>query len=83
MPYGLALGARIAAFRDEAERAGTLWGAVEAVAEREPKSTTEQALLEYWPHVERVGGPDFERGRARGRALSLEEAVEYALSAEV
>jgi tetratricopeptide (TPR) repeat protein len=83
MPYGLALGARIAAFRDEAERAGTLWGAVEAVAEREPKSTTEQALLEYWPYVERVGGPDFERGRARGRALSLEEAVEYALSAEV
>ena len=80
LPSALAIGARIAALRDDAERAGALWGAVEAVAEREPKPTTEEAILEYEPYVERLSGPDFERGRARGRALSLEEAVDYALS---
>ena len=82
LPYGLALGARIAAVQDDAERAGALWGALEAVAEREPKPTTEQAILEYGPYVERAAGPEFERGRAHGRALSLEEAVDYALTTE-
>ena len=83
LPSALAIGARIAALRDDAERAGALWGAVEAVAEREPKPTTEEAILEYEPYVERLSGPDFERGRSRGRALSLEEAVDYALSTAV
>ena len=83
LPIALAAGAAIAALRGDAERAGVLWGAVEAVAEREPKATTEQALVEYGPYVERVTGPDFERGRAHGRALSLEQACDYALSTEV
>jgi predicted ATPase len=79
LPIALAAGAALAAQRGEAERAGTLWGAVESISEREPKGTTAQALEEYRPHVERVEGPDFERGRAHGRTLSLEAAVEYAL----
>jgi predicted ATPase/class 3 adenylate cyclase len=79
LPIALAAGAALAAQVGEAERAGTLWGAVESISEREPKATTGQALEEYRPHVEPVEGPDFERGRAYGRTLSLEDAVEYAL----
>jgi predicted ATPase len=79
LPIALAAGAALAAQRGEAERAGTLWGAVESISEREPKATTGQALMEYRPYVERVEGPEFERGRAHGRTLSLEAAVEYAL----
>lgn len=80
LPTALATGAAIAAARGDAERAGTLWGAVETVGAREPKPTTERALREYWPQVERVRGAEFERGRAYGRILSLDEAVDYALA---
>jgi predicted ATPase/class 3 adenylate cyclase len=83
LPIALAAGAAIAALRGDAERAGVLWGALEAVGEREPKSTTEQALVEYRPYVERVSGSDFERGCADGRMRSLDEACDYALSADV
>ena len=79
LPIALAAGAALAAQRCEPERAGTLWGAVESISEREPKATTGDALVEYEPYVERVQGPDFERGRARGRTFSLEDAIEYAL----
>jgi hypothetical protein len=75
----LAAGAALAALRGETLEAGTLWGAVESLSEREPKVTTGQALEEYRPYVERVEGPEFEQARARGRTLSLEDAVEYAL----
>jgi hypothetical protein len=81
LPIALCAGAAIAAARGDAARAGTLWGAVEAVAEREPKKTTDENLREYTPYVERAQGPDFERGRAHGRTLSLEAAIEYALAA--
>jgi predicted ATPase len=80
LPIALAAGAALAAQRAEAVLAGTLWGALEAVAEREPKPTTEQALAEYQPFVERVRGEGFEQSRAQGRTLSLDEAVEYALA---
>ena len=79
-PMALAACAAIAAAECDAARAGTLWGAVEAAGEREPRPTTADALGEYAPYVEPARGADFERGRARGRALSLEEAVQYALS---
>jgi tetratricopeptide (TPR) repeat protein len=79
-PMALAACAAIAAAESDAARAGTLWGAVEAAAEREPRPTTAGALGEYAPYIEPARGADFERGRTRGRALSLEEAVQYALS---
>jgi predicted ATPase/class 3 adenylate cyclase len=78
LPIALAAGAALAAQRGEPVRAGTLWGAVESISEREPKATTSQALDEYRPYVERVEGPDFEHGRAHGRTLSLEDAVDFA-----
>jgi len=80
LPITLAAGAAIAAGLGRAERAGTLWGAVEAVEQREPRGTTSDALREYEPYLQPVRGAEFESGRSRGRALSLEEAVRYALS---
>jgi predicted ATPase len=80
LPIAIAAGAALAAQRGDAVRAGTLWGALEAVAEREPKPTTEQAIAEYQPFVEPVRGEGFEQGRAHGRTLSLDQAVEYALA---
>ena len=80
LPAALAAAAVIAAGQRDAARAGTLWGAVEAAGERDPRPTTPRALREWGPFVEPVRGADFERGRARGRKLSLEEAVQYALS---
>ena len=50
-------------------RAGTLWGALEAVAERDPRSTTQNAMCENTPYVEVVQGPDFEKvASAAGRS---------------
>ncbi len=81
LPIALAAGAAIAAGRDDAERAGTLWGAVEVASEREPRPTTTQNLRHYSPYVEPVHGAAFDRGRGVGRTLSLEEAARYALTA--
>jgi predicted ATPase len=80
VPMALVVCAAVAAADGDAVRAGTLWGAAEAAGEREPRPTTAQAFLEYAPYVEPARGADFDRGRTRGRALSLEEAVQYALS---
>jgi predicted ATPase/class 3 adenylate cyclase len=80
LPGALAAGAAIAAGQGDAVRAGTLWGAVETAAERDPRPTTPETLREYGPFVDPVRGADFERARTRGRELSLEEAVQYALS---
>jgi tetratricopeptide (TPR) repeat protein len=80
IPYALAAAAAIAALRKQVVRAGILWGALEAVAVRDPRSTTQNAIRENTPYVEGVQGPDFEKGRERGRAFSLDEAVDYALS---
>jgi predicted ATPase len=75
----LAVGAALAAMHGRAEEAGTLWGGLEAAAEREPRGSTTASMDEYWPYVERVKGEEFETGRKRGRTLTLEEAVREAL----
>jgi predicted ATPase/class 3 adenylate cyclase len=80
LPIALAAGAAIAAIRNSPERAGMLWGAVEAAAEREPRGSTTGAVAEYEPYVEPVKGQEFEAARKRGTSLSLEEAAQYALS---
>jgi len=80
IPYAFAAGAALAALQQEVFRAGMLWGALEAMVEREPRTTTQEAMREYTPYVERVQGADFDRGRGRGRNLSLDEAIEFALS---
>lgn len=82
VPYALGAAAAIAALRSEAVRAGTLWGALEAVAKREPRSTTQEAIRDNENYVAGVSGADFDEGRERGRAFSMDEAVDYALSSE-
>jgi predicted ATPase/class 3 adenylate cyclase len=61
------------------ERAGRLWGAIEAEAERRPlvdwDRLRDQAAERFRPHAE----PEFEHGRAEGTSLSLEQVVEEAL----
>jgi len=80
LPIALAASAAIAGGHGDAVGAGTLWGAVETAGDRDPRPTTLEALREYAPYVEPVRGTDFERGRTQGRKLSLEEAVQFALS---
>ena len=79
--YLIALLARAAALRRDAERAGRLWGALEAEVARKP--------LPWNPfdsvHAERVlalEGPDFDRARSEGSQQTLDEAVAYALSVD-
>jgi tetratricopeptide (TPR) repeat protein len=80
LAYGLALLAWVAAEKGQAGRAGTLWGAVEGEADRGRIGQWENERDEYAGHVVAVAGPEFERARADGSAMSLDEAVEYALS---
>ena len=77
--FGVGLLARVAAERGLPERAGLLWGAIEDDDVMAPlggwrrhRQTCEARVLE-------LAGPEFERGRAEGRALTLDDAVELAL----
>jgi tetratricopeptide (TPR) repeat protein len=76
MPNMLVTGALIAALRADPVRAGTLWGAVEAAEDRQPAPTGKE---QFEPHLEAVRGKAFEEARQRGRTLTLEQAVAYAL----
>jgi predicted ATPase len=78
-PIALATGAALAARLGDPVRAGTLWGAVEAEAERTPRETTTESLAQYEPDLEAVRGDAFEEARKQGRTLSLEDAIAYAL----
>jgi predicted ATPase/class 3 adenylate cyclase len=79
LPIALAAGAALAAQLGDPVRAGTLWGGVEGEAERSPRATTTDNLVQYESYLEPVRGEEFEEARSRGRLLSLEEAVGYAL----
>jgi tetratricopeptide (TPR) repeat protein len=70
--------ARLARDRGEVERAGRLWGAVEAAGTRRPE--IEWTDLRMWEaDVVAGGGRDFDEAREQGRRLSLDEAAAYAL----
>ena len=79
LPIGLAAGAALWAQLLDPVRAGTLWGAAEAEAQRTPRGTTTRVLTEYEPYLEPIRGEAFEEARAQGCTLSLEDAVAYAL----
>jgi tetratricopeptide (TPR) repeat protein len=78
--YGLTMLAWAAASGGQSERAGTLWGAVEAEAGRGHIGQWEDEREEYAGYVHAVAGPEFDSGRAAGSKMSLDQAVEYALS---
>ncbi|MGH2818481.1 MAG: ATP-binding protein [Actinomycetota bacterium] len=78
--FDLALLARAAAQAGRVERAGTLWGAIETEEARGPVGQWETEREEYAAAVLAAAGPEFEQGRVAGRALTLDEVVEYALA---
>ncbi len=77
--FAIAAAAAIAALRGDAVRAGTLWGALEAIAELDPRSTARKAMDDNEGFLRDVKGAAFEQGRARGRTLSREAAIDFAL----
>jgi predicted ATPase len=79
--FGLAMLAGCAARRGEGERAGSLWGAVEARQQREPLEVWELIRERFEPRVQEAAGEAFDEGRAAGLRLTLEEAVEEELAA--
>jgi predicted ATPase len=78
MVFAVATLAQNATAAGELERAGRLWGALEAEAERAPVGAWERHLGETAETIVR-DDPWFERGREGGRRLSFDEAVDYAL----
>jgi tetratricopeptide (TPR) repeat protein len=79
--------AAVAVVRGEADRAARLLGAAQRLREG-----TEAAVYTYRPDRslqestidtarERLGEPEFEGARAQGKAMTFEQAVEYALGA--
>jgi hypothetical protein len=77
--YTLAHIARDAAVRGNAGRAGRLWGALEAEAERAPVGQWEAEREKYAEGVSAADGPEFERACEEGRRLSFEAAISEAL----
>jgi predicted ATPase/class 3 adenylate cyclase len=80
LPIMLAALAALAARQGEAERAGRLWGALEAAADQEPRPTTANAQVEYAPYLEPVRGAAFDSAAVSGRALTIEDAAAWVLS---
>jgi predicted ATPase len=76
--YALALLARFAGAAGQAERAGRLWGAIEAEEARGPVGAWEREREQIASTVV-MPSAEFESGRSTGWSLSLDEAVEYAL----
>jgi len=76
--FALTLVARLAGSGGKQEQAGRLWGAIEAEESRGPLGQWERHREEHASKVVN-DSPEFERGRAAGRSLSLEEAIELAL----
>jgi predicted ATPase len=79
--YTLAHIARDAAVRGDACRAGRLWGALEAEAERAPVGQWEAEREKYAEGVSVADGPEFERACEEGRRLSFEAAISEAREA--
>ena len=85
---GLGYLAQLAAMRGDQERAGYLWGALEA-EERRGAAVGLRPRMRGWEQERAsfeavvLGDADegFERARAHGRRMSLEDVVAYALGA--
>jgi tetratricopeptide (TPR) repeat protein len=74
--------AQIAARAGRGERAGRLWGAIEAEEVRNPRGQWEAVRADHEQWVLAAAGPEFESGRANGQHLGLREATEYALASD-
>ena len=74
--------ARLARDRGHIERAGRLWGAVEASDAARPEIEWAVDRSAWETDVIAGGGRDFDEAREQGRALSLEGAADYALRSD-
>lgn len=77
--FGVGLLARVAAERGELERAGRLWGAIEHEDAGAPLGGWRRHRQTCEARIREVAGPEFDRGYADGRALTLDDAVSVAL----
>jgi predicted ATPase len=79
MHWGVTLAAWTAAEEGRLSEAGTLWGALEVEAEREPIGQWEGERETWVARIVR-GAPEFEQAALQGRQLTHAEAVKLALS---
>jgi hypothetical protein len=79
MIFAVARLARLAGDTGQPERAGRLWGAIEAEEARAPVGQWEAERHRFAQHVLTHVGPEFERGRQEGARLSLSEVVRTSL----
>ena len=79
--FAVASLAIVAHKRGDDERAGTLWGAVEAEENRFPLEVWTAERADYAEQIEDAPGAEFESGRRRGLAFSPEEMIAYASEA--
>ena len=80
--FGVGLLAALAAAYGQVERAGLLWGAIETERAFAPLGGWQRHRDACEGLVRRHAGEQLDRARAAGRALELDEAVEYALSVD-
>ena len=76
--FGVGLLARAAAEAGDYERAGLLWGAIEDEDAGAPLGGWRRHRQENEERIKELAGPEFEPARARGRELTLDEAVALA-----
>jgi hypothetical protein len=71
--------ARVAAETGRRERAGLLWGSIEAEEARRPMGAWAKERDRLAAPVFAHAGPEYERGRETGRLLALDDVVDQAL----
>ena len=77
--FGVGLLARVAAERGQSERAGRLWGSIADEDAGAPLGGWRRHRQECEARIREAAGDEFERGRAEGCALTLDDAVTLAL----
>jgi tetratricopeptide (TPR) repeat protein len=78
--FGVGVLAGVAAGRGQCERAGRLWGAIEDEDAVAPLGGWRRHRQACEARIRGAAGPEFERGRAEGRALTLDDVVSLALA---
>ena len=81
--FGVGILARVAAERGQHERAGRLWGAIEDEDAGAPLGGWRRHRDACEARIREASGPEFDRGYAEGRELTLDDAVSLALSESV
>ena len=85
--FVLHIAAVLAVARGRPNRAARLWGAAEALREAAGATLSHAARHHYEPYIDAARAqlddePAWEAARAQGEAMTLDEVIEYALSAK-